>query len=67
MFISVRVFNPFSILQVHYSPEKGRHVVATQNIEGGQVISVDPEPLVFLIFDPTQGIGSTHVKYIDYS
>ena len=30
-------------------------MIARQNITGGQVISIDLEPLAFIVFDPTEG------------
>ena len=47
--------NLFPYEQVQFNSEKGRHMIARQNIKGGQVVSIDLEPLAFIVFDPTEG------------
>ena len=56
-FFDFRLIWYFIAQQVQFTEEKGRHMVATNNIKGGQVISADLEPLAFIIFDPLQGIA----------
>ena len=55
-FFAFRLIWYFIAQQVQFNEEKGRHMVATNNIKGGQTISADLEPLAFIIFDPLQGI-----------
>ena len=42
--------------EVKNSLEKGRHIVATQPIEAGQVVLHDPRPLACIIFDAEEGL-----------
>ena len=55
-FFAFRLIWYFIAQQVQFNEEKGRHMVATNNIKGGQIISAELEPLAFIIFDPLQGI-----------
>ena len=53
MFSQLQVGLPST--KVDYNEDKGRHVLASRDIEAGQVILVDSDPLVDIIFDPNQG------------
>lgn len=39
-------------IEVQYSEAKGRHIIASRDMESGQMICVDKDPLAFIIFDP---------------
>ena len=42
-------------LGIKYTPDKGRHVFARNDIEKGEIVSVEKVPLVMLLLDPTEG------------
>lgn len=41
--------------EIKYAPrDKGRHVIARNDITEGEIVSVEPVPLLMLLFDPQE-------------
>ena len=44
-----------SDFEIKYAPrDKGRHVIARNDITEGEIVSVEPVPLLMLLFDPQE-------------
>ena len=44
-----------SNFEIKYAPrDKGRHVIAKNDITEGEIVSVEPVPLLMLLFDPQE-------------